>query len=445
MLRSRTVSAALVLTLLVALFVAWHLRESANQAVDAARPELMSANSRAAAPSFVDANSPSPNAAPDELFDRDLADSLGWNFHGLVLDETRKPLLRFGVRATRLGTVADVVERIEIPVEEHENGEFALSNLTPGHWCIAPFAPERRLVLERNFWELETKRHDYLLLPLSYFKDDLKPARLHGVALLPTGRPAPYAQVAAYAKAIDPDHPIEAAPAATTSADSEGRFLLTVAPGQKWLTASLPEFDDALPVALELTEGESRTGLQLRLTDQRRARFWFAAADPARPRPLTLKWFEIHGDHEGSVVAEEGVEFEVPLAGTGTYRWELACEPDALHAGLFESPRSQPAPTFRLARRAATPVVVHFPKDCIEEGIAIATDPSMGALPLVRARKGRDSTEFELPCGGRWRFAYSTAVLDRSAFAPTHDIPVVTHFEVPCPNALQGVLQDLGY
>ena len=435
----------MALTLFIALFVAWHLRESATQAVDAARPELESARPHAAAPSFADADSPSPSAPPEESFDRDLADSLGWNFHGLVLDETRKPLLRFGVHATRLGTLSEVIEQVELPLDDHENGEFALSNLTPGHWRIAPFAPERRLVLERNFWEQETKRHDYLLLPLSFFKDDLKPARVRGIVLLPTGRPAPYAQVSAYASAIDPDHPIEAAPAATTSADSEGRFLLTVAPGQKWWTASLPKFDDALPVALELAEGENLTALRLQLTDQRRARFWFAAADPARPRPLTLKWFEIHGDHEGSVVAEEGLEFEVPLSGTGAYRWELACEPDPLHAGRFESTRTQPPPSFHFARRAATPVVVQLPKDCFEEGIAIAADPSMGALPLVPARKGRDRTEFELPCAGRWTFAFSTSVLDRTELAPTHDIPAVSRFEITCPYDLQRVVEGLGY
>lgn len=445
MARSKSLPAALVLTVLVVLLAFWRLREDSSEPFNAAAPEFSSASSPSAAPTIAAPATATSAESIEVTTGRESPDVLDWKFQGVVLDEARRPLERFGVRATRLGTLSEVLEQLELPLADHEKGEFEFANLTPGHWCIAPFAPERRLVLERNFWEQETKRHDYLLLPLSYFKDDVKRARLQGVVLLPSGRPARFARVVVYANAIDSDQPIVAAPAATISADDEGRFLLLVAPGQKWLTASLPKFDDALPVALELAEGENRTGIQLRLTDQRRARFWFAASDPARPRPLTLKWFEIHGDHEGSVVAEEGLEFEVPLSGTGAYRWELACQPDPLHAGLFESTRTQPPPSFHFARRAPTPVVVQFPKDCFEEGIAIAADPSMGALPLVSARKGRDRTEFELPCAGRWTFAYSTSVLDVAAYAPTHDIPAVSRFEIPCPYDLQEALEALGY
>lgn len=445
MARSKSLPAALVLTVLVVLLAFWRLRDDSSEPFIAAAPEPVSASSPSTAPTFTATAEPMPNESSEASAERHSADTLDWTFQGVVLDQSRRPLERFGVRATRLGTLSEVLEQLELPLADHEKGVFEFSNLTPGHWRIAPFAPERRLVLERNFWEQETKRHDYLLLPLSYFKNDLKPARLQGIVLLPSGRPARSARVAVYTSAIDPDRSLVSAPAWTTNANAEGRFLLAVAPGQRWLTASLPEFEDAFPVAFELTEGESRDEIRLQLVAARRARFWFAAADPARPRPLKLKWFEIHGDHEGSVAAEEGVEFEVPLAGTGAYRWELACENDPLHSGLFESPRSQPAPTFRLARRTATPVVVHFPKDCFEECIAIAADPSMGALPLVRSRKVRDSTEFELPCEGRWTFASSTSVLDRATFAPTHDIPAVPRFEVPCPYDLEDILQLEGY
>lgn len=445
MARSKSLPAALVLTVLVVLLALWRLRDGSSAPFNAAAPESVSASSPSTAPTFTATAEPMPSETSEASTERHSADTLDWTFQGVVLDESRRPLERFGVRATRLGTLSEVLEQLELPLADHEKGVFEFSNLTPGHWRIAPFAPERRLVLERNFWEQETKRHDYLLLPLSYFKDDLKPARLQGVVLLPSGRPARAARVAVYTSAIDPDRSLVSPPAWTTNANAEGRFLLAVAPGQRWLTASLPEFDDAYPVALELTEGESRDEIRLQLTVARRARFWFAAADPARPRPLALKWFEIHGDHEGSVAAEEGGEFEVPLAGTGAYRWELVCENDPLHSGLFESPRSEPAPTLRLERRAPTPVVVHYPTGCFEEGVAIAADRSMGALPLVRSRKGRDSTEFELPCGGRWTFAFGTSVLHQTAFTATHDIPAVARFEVPCPNALRDWLQVQGY
>lgn len=388
-----------------------------------------------------------PTDAPIEAVEpsqRDAVALSGWNFRGVVTGEARKPLTRFGVTATRLGTVGEVVEQLEQPLAEHPEGEFEFTDLTPGHWRIAPFAPELRLVLERNFWERDDTRWSYQLLPASFWKEPPKPAKVSGVVLLPSGEPAPAAEIRATSTTTATPVFLRRHRGTNVRSGVDGKFELSLEPGARTLIATLAGCNDSAPVDVVLEEGSSLAGIRLKLGAPRLARVWVAPADPSRPREFTLRWAELSGEHEGSFKAFEGEDHEFALTGTGEFRWELRCEPDPRLSGIFQAPTGDPSPSLRLERLPIEPVLLTFPNGSFDSGVAIAADPAMGALPVVFGKASGKATEFELPRAGLWRFDYNSDGFQTS-FDYVVQVPSVPRFEDPGPRLPESVFEALGY
>lgn len=127
-----------------------------------------------------------------------------------------------------------------------------MTDLTPGHWRIAPFAPELRLVLERNFWERDEARLDYLLLPSSFWKEQQKLATINGFVLLPSGEPARNAEIRVVRQGSEIRGVFTGRAGATAWSRADGSFSLSADAGALELWASLSGSNHAVPVNVVL-------------------------------------------------------------------------------------------------------------------------------------------------------------------------------------------------
>lgn len=185
---SRLLATLGVFALLAAL-VAWWPRDRTELRLEAAQSDSEAHLESTSPSALASSRRTSADSLENETASaggRELPETL-WTFRGQVHDEKRSSAERFGVLATRLGTVGNVLQQLELPLEIHVEGRFELSGLTPGHWVIAPFAPERELVLERNFWERDETEWSYLLPLSDASAQSPRSAAVTGIVLLPTG------------------------------------------------------------------------------------------------------------------------------------------------------------------------------------------------------------------------------------------------------------------
>jgi nitrogen fixation protein FixH len=187
-----------------------------------------------------------------------------WKFRGVVWNERQEPLELFGVVATRVSRSHEVLERLELPLEQRAGGRFELANHAPGHWEVAPFAPDRVLVHKRIFRERDASLMPYLLIrnsePLEFDPDT---ALVSGTVLDSSGEPPEKAVVTAYRTPLDEwdsaRFDFELAPVAA------GKFSLRLEPGQWTFVAQAKGWNDSGETEVTLSAGQVLTGLSLQL------------------------------------------------------------------------------------------------------------------------------------------------------------------------------------
>lgn len=435
---SLSMLAAAVLALVV-----WSARPLASAPARAPEPLQPSAAREPLAPAEhweADPGATTPSARIEVA-----APDLDWTLLGRVVDHEGRPVREFGVRAQRRAELGQVLEERLWDVAEHSNGEFALENLAPGAWLVSPFAPRCVLLMPRRFFEPESRRLEYRLMPWG---------RVSGSVFAPTGAPLPYAR-------------LFVEQAVVAQADELGRFEFARTPGQVSLRAESAEFCSGPELALEITRERELEGLALMLgwPTELRVRLrgasgaplegWTVALTSLQERAalgssartdrfgLAIARVTLRGALECSILDPRGTPFGTctvdaecgeqlslelshppgPPVRVRGHVDQAALSPSSELIGPFAKVRFERGSIPLHSRAQGTHAEVVVSARCLEPGRCVHRE--------LRAELAEGRFEIELPGAGNWEFSMQ----DQGAFGSVPfervqvDVPAVEVFE----------------
>lgn len=244
----------------------WHAFSDSSEANDAAKPAHLGDEEARELEVEVLTPEPAPaDLAPvDESTERvEIAPAsapkeLGLTLRGLVQHRLGQPVENFGIRGIRKDANNAFVEERVWDLAHHAGGVFELAGLEPHAWELAPFA--EGFTLERGQRFVRSNERPVVFRMLSRVE-------VSGIVVDAEGTPVPEALVRADEVAGARELGYGKHGAVVATADTSGRFRLSLDAGVHQLLASHDGHAQSAPQRIEVAALRPLSNLELRLND----------------------------------------------------------------------------------------------------------------------------------------------------------------------------------
>jgi hypothetical protein len=202
---------------------------------------------------------------------------------GVVRDARGRAIENFGIRGVRKDASNAFAEERVWDVAFHSGGEFALVDLEPHAWELAPFADGYTLERSERFVRSNTRAVVFRM------KSQVEVA---GVVLDSRDLPIAGAKVRAKGQSAHDDFPASW----ETTSDRSGRFQLTLDVGEYVLRAACDGYADGEEQRIEVEHLRALRNLELRLADGCSVRIVFSRAVLGTNVPTNVLAMQLLGD-----------------------------------------------------------------------------------------------------------------------------------------------------
>ena len=312
---------------------------------------------------------------------------------GVVRDARGRAIENFGIRGVRKDATNAFAEERVWDVAFHADGEFALVDLEPHAWELAPFADGYTLERSERFVRSNTRAVVFRM------KSQVEVA---GVVLDSRELPIAGAKVRAKGQSAHDDFPASW----ETTSDRPGRFQLTLDVGEYVLRAACDGYADGEEQRIEVEHLRALRNLELRLADGCSVRIVFSRAAPGLGGPAAAMAGAIFGGRgPQSVPLGEGAsELTIRGLAPGWHRLVLSAggPPPAIYMAAVELELG-PTLEVRFDPRPSVPVAIRFRSaqhaatafDARRDYEILPTLPNFNWLALSRPAPGEvlDPTE----------------------------------------------------